>query len=136
MEAGQFKPVHCYRKLSPKFVSKLICKCEHKCTGFGRIVGGTTFYQNPISSTSISAQVLSLVSASGYPMPKLLYYPIPPSMVNPAMLQAPSTVTMKDLAELITLNKMDLLPDWNLAKFNGNPLQWHEWYGQFKSAII
>ena len=42
---------------------------------------------------------------------------------------------MKDLAELLTLNKKDLLPDWNLAKFNGNPLQWHEWYGQFKSAI-
>ena len=57
-------------------------------------------------------------------------------MVNPARLQAPSTVTMKDLSELLTLNKMDLLQDWNLAKFNGNPLQWHEWYGQFKSAII
>ena len=56
-------------------------------------------------------------------------------MINPAMHQAPSTVTMKDLAEILTLNKKDLLPDWNLAKFNGNPLQWHEWYGQFKSAI-
>ena len=30
---------------------------------------------------------------------------------------------------------MDLLPDWNLAKFKGNPLQWHEWYSHFKSAI-
>ena len=42
---------------------------------------------------------------------------------------------MKDLAELLTLNMKDLLPDWNLAKFIGNPLQWHEWCGQFKSAI-
>ena len=22
-----------------------------------------------------------------------------------------------------------------LSKYNGDPLQWHEWYGQFKSAI-
>ena len=29
----------------------------------------------------------------------------------------------------------DLLPDWNLAKFIGNPLQWHEWCGQIKSTI-
>ena len=56
-------------------------------------------------------------------------------MINPAALQAPSTVTIKDLAELLTLNKEDLLPDWNLAKFNGNPLQWQECHGQFKSAI-
>ena len=56
-------------------------------------------------------------------------------MINPVMHQAPSTGTVKDLAELVTLNKKDLLPDWNLAKFNGNPLQWHEWHGQFKSAI-
>ena len=56
-------------------------------------------------------------------------------MVNPAMLQAPSTVTMKDLAEILTLNKKDLLPDWNLAKFNGNSSQWHKWHGQFKSSI-
>ena len=97
-------------------------------------VGGTTYYQNLISSTSVSAQVLSPASAPGYAMPTLPYYSFPPPMVNPAMLQAPSTVTMKDLAELLTLNKKDLLPDWNLAKFNGNPLQWHEWYGQFKSA--
>ena len=92
-------------------------------------VGGTTYYQNSISSTSASAQVLSAASAPGYPMPTLPGYPFPPPMVNPAMLQAPSTFTIKDLTELLTLNKKDLLPAWNLAKFNGNPLQWHEWYG-------
>ena len=35
MEVGQCKPVYRYRKLSPKFVSKHIRKCE-QCTGFGR----------------------------------------------------------------------------------------------------
>ena len=71
-------------------------------------VGGTTYYQSLISSTSVSAQVLSPVSAPGYPMPTLPCYPFPPPMVNPAMLQAPSTVTIKDLAELLTFNKKDL----------------------------
>ena len=98
-------------------------------------VGGTTYYQNPISSTSVSAQVFSPASSTGYSMPTLPYYRFPPPMVNPAKLQAPSTVIINDLAELLTLNKKDFLPDWNLAIFNGNPLQWHEWYGQFKSAI-
>ena len=96
--------------------------------------GGTTYYENWISSTSVSAQVLSPMSGLGYTMPTLPYYPFPPPMVNPAMLQAPRTVTIKDLAERLNLNKK-YLPDWNLAMFNGNTLQWHECYGQFKSAI-
>ena len=99
------------------------------------LVGGRTYYQNPISSTSVSEQVLSPPSALVYLMPTLPYYTFPPSMVNTAMLHASSTVSMKDLAELLNLNKKGLLPDWNLAKFNGNALQWHKWYGQFKSAF-
>ena len=137
MEAGQCKPVHRYRKLSSNFVSKLIRKCEHNCAGFGHhtTVGGTSYYQNLISTTSVSVQVLSSASASGYPMPTLQYYPFPPPVFNPAMIQAPSTATIKDLVELLTLNKKDFLPGWNPAKINRNPLQWHEWYGQFNSAI-
>ena len=79
-------------------------------------VGGTTYYQNLISSTSVSAQVLSPVSAPGYPMPTLPCYPFPLPMVNPAMLQAPITVTIKDLADFLTFIKKYFLPDWNLAK--------------------
>ena len=25
--------------------------------------------------------------------------------------------------------------EWKLSSFDGNPLQWPEWFGQFKSAI-
>ena len=27
------------------------------------------------------------------------------------------------------------MSEWKLAQYNGDPLQWHEWYGQFNSAI-
>ena len=29
----------------------------------------------------------------------------------------------------------DPLPEWKLSQYNGDPLQWHEWIGQFKSAV-
>ena len=29
----------------------------------------------------------------------------------------------------------DHLPEWKLAQFDGNPLNWHEWFGQFKSTV-
>ena len=43
--------------------------------------------------------------------------------------------TLQDLAQLLTSTKEDHLPQWKLAQFNGDPLQWHEWFGQFKGAI-
>ena len=42
---------------------------------------------------------------------------------------------IRELADEITSKKNDPLPEWRLAEFNGDPLKWHEWYGQFKSAI-
>ena len=29
----------------------------------------------------------------------------------------------------------DRLPEWKLSQYNGDPVQGHEWFGQFKSAI-
>ena len=46
-----------------------------------------------------------------------------------------ATLTMNDLAKLLTVSRKDPLPEWKLSTFDGNPLQWHEWYGQFKSAV-
>ena len=42
---------------------------------------------------------------------------------------------IRDLADAKTSKRNDPLPEWKLAEFNGDPLKWHEWYGQFKSAI-
>ena len=35
----------------------------------------------------------------------------------------------------ITSNRNDPLPEWKLSQYSGDLLQWHEWYGQFRSAI-
>ena len=42
---------------------------------------------------------------------------------------------IRELADAISSKKKDPSPEWKLAQYNGDPLQWHEWYGQFKSAI-
>ena len=42
---------------------------------------------------------------------------------------------MQDLAQLLTSAEKDHLPERKIAEFNGDPLQWQEWFGQFKSAI-
>ena len=42
---------------------------------------------------------------------------------------------IRELADAITSKRNDPLPEWNLAEFDGDPLKWQEWYGQFKSAI-
>ena len=46
-----------------------------------------------------------------------------------------ATLTMNDLAKLLTVSRKDPLTEWNFSTFDGNPLHWHEWYGQFKSAV-
>ena len=33
------------------------------------------------------------------------------------------------------LSRKDRLPELKLTRFNGNPLNWHEWYGQFISTV-
>ena len=37
-----------------------------------------------------------------------------------------ATLTMNDLAKLLTGSRKDPLPEWKLSTFDGNPLQWHE----------
>ena len=39
------------------------------------------------------------------------------------------------MVDAITSKRNDQLPEWKLSQYSGDPLQGHEWYGQFKSAI-
>ena len=32
-------------------------------------------------------------------------------------------------------SRKDHLPEWKLTQFDGNPLNWHEWFGQFISTV-
>ena len=74
------------------------------------------------------------------PIPSV-FQPTPVSNTNvPApCLQTPSHngngLSPADVAQLIAATRKEPLPEWKLPEFSGNPLQWPEWFGQFKSAV-
>ncbi len=59
----------------------------------------------------------------------------PSSHVQNRSLQPVDAVTRQDLADLIAASRKDPLPEWKLSQFSGDHLHWHEWTGQFSSAI-
>ena len=95
--------------------------------------GGTVYYVQPtaVVSTTKSCSVpqtsITFPSATAPTFVPVSSFTLPQPSVN--------SFTMQDLARLLTSTKKDHLPEWKLAQFNGDPLQWHEWFGQFKSAI-
>ena len=58
-----------------------------------------------------------------------------PHVSAPAPLIPDNASLIKELADAKTSKRNDPLSECKLAEFNGDPLNWHEWYGQFKSAI-
>ena len=58
-----------------------------------------------------------------------------PQVSAPVLSIADNASLITELADEITSKKNYPLPKWKLAQFNSDPLQWHEWYGQFKNAI-
>ena len=60
-----------------------------------------------------------------------------PSITLPSLQRAPQpqAVTLNDLVQALSVSKKDPLPEWKLAQYDGNPLQWHEWFGQFCSTV-
>ena len=93
--------------------------------------GGTTYCYN-----SQAVTVPTVTGPTIQPATTLIPAPTfqsfqPPTVPPPT----PTTVTIHDLAQVLSAAKKDHLPEWNLAQYNGDPLQWHEWNGQFRSAI-
>ena len=96
--------------------------------------GGTVYYINPTSLATVPAP-------SSAPVPTT--FPAVPStatlLATPPFVTVPqpatTSFTIQDLAQLLASSKRDHLPEWKLAQHSGDPLQWHEWFGQFKSAI-
>ena len=58
-----------------------------------------------------------------------------PQVSAPAPPIPENASSIRELADAITSKTKDPLTEWKLAQYNGDPLQWHEWYGQLKSAI-
>ena len=58
-----------------------------------------------------------------------------PSHPTPAAPASENVSLIRAFTDALTSKKNDPLPESKLSQYNGGPLQWHEWYGQFKSAI-
>ena len=93
--------------------------------------------ENPIGITSnVVPGLATPVFQPTYPYvgPTLLSWSGP--QVSATAPPIPDNASLiRELADATTSKKNDPLPEWKLAELNGDPLKWHEWYGQFKSAI-
>ena len=97
--------------------------------------GGTVFYVNPPSVTDIGR--VPATPQPTYSAPTIVTAtPFVPLQTSAPQQATPQTnLTVQDLAQLLASTKKDHLPEWKLAQYSGDPLQWPEWFGQFKSAI-
>ena len=41
----------------------------------------------------------------------------------------------RKLPEKLIDSRREHLSEWKLTQFDGNPLNWHDWFGQFKSTV-
>ena len=92
---------------------------------------------NPFSSSTSTAPtfVTPIIPPTyGATVPNPLFWggPLHPTPSAPSL---DSADLIKQLADEITCKNNDPLPEWKLSKYNGDPMQWHEWFGHFKSAI-
>ena len=87
--------------------------------------GGTTFYVGDLNA----------VDAAIYSKPLMAPYTNENKQYGPITSSGSKPITNQDLAEILTLSQKGPLPEWKLSSFDGNPLQWPEWFSQFKSTI-
>ena len=59
---------------------------------------------------------------------------VPPSPTA-ALPTSTASLTLPEVAQLLASTKKDHLPEWKLSQRSGDPLQWHERFGKFESAI-
>ena len=44
-------------------------------------------------------------------------------------------ISARELTQILKHIRKDHPPERKLVQFDGNPLNWHEWFGQFKSTV-
>ena len=76
------------------------------------------------ASTQPSSWLPSSIAASFIPPPVTT---VPPT--------SSTCFTLPEVAQLLASTMKDHLTEWKLSQYNGEPVQWHEWFAQFKSAI-
>ena len=91
----------------------------------------TILYCNPLATT-LPTTTLPIPQSTAAPV----NFPFPTfstTVQSNFPLSKSTAVAVQDLAQLQTAGKS--LPEWKLEQYNGYPVQWHEWIGQFRSAI-
>ena len=82
-------------------------------------------------SSPFLTQTLVLPNTGPIAAPTGHLTPLAASKINVAQ----PGVRMQNLVEAFKSNRKGTLAEWTLPKYNGDPLSWHEWLGQFKNAI-
>ena len=94
--------------------------------------GGTVYYVPPATvTTPIVYSTVAQPTTSLSPTAATYV----PAGTSTTMQPSATGFTIQDLALLLASTKKDHLPEWKLAQYNGDPIQWHERFGQFRSAI-
>ena len=94
--------------------------------------GGTVYY---VSSSAVTTPIVYSTSAQQTTSLSPTAATFLPAGTSTTMQPCTTGFTIQDLALLLASTKKDHLPEWKLAQYNGDPIQWYEWFGQFKSAI-
>ena len=92
--------------------------------------GGTVFYVPPATVTTPMVYSTAQPTTSRGPTAATFV----PAGTSTTMQPSTAGFTIQDLA-LLASTKKNHLPEWKLAQYNGDPIHWHEWFGQYKSAI-
>ena len=95
--------------------------------------GGTFFYVPP-SAVTVPTPIPTIVQPSSS-FPSATALPFIPSGSSAVLQPSPTHFGLHEVAQLLASTKKDHLPEWKLSEYNGDPIRWHEWFGQFKSAI-
>ena len=94
--------------------------------------GGTVFINTPlINPQHVPHFVIN--TNSGYQPVNEAYAPSFANLNQCCSSDRP--LSARELAELLMHSRKDHLPEWKLAQLDGNPLNWHEWFGQLKSTV-
>ncbi len=97
--------------------------------------GGTVYFHYAPSVTDTNSKANNQFAAAGIASGNPNFQPRTTPVVDHSTNMNTAPVTLKDLGDLLAFSRRDPLPEWKLEKYDGDPLQWHEWFGQFKSAV-
>ena len=93
---------------------------------------GTVYYVPP---PVVTPDVTGTTTQPSSWIPNTSAVPFVPPSLTTAPPTSSASLTLPEVAQLLASSGKDHLPEWKLSQYSGDPLQWHEWFGHFKSAI-